>query len=317
MEADQKDQSTHRGPKIPQPAPGKKRVLTSQRDTGSRWQPTWTGPRRRWTGPGPEELARRPADHRCPVCGHNFPYVWDGLERAWYATHGDPCQECARLAFVEQTMAEARAATLRRYGLDAGRYAQMTLDKYRPDPAYPSQAEARHAVRALVDTWAGGDWSAGILLSSPDVGIGKTHLAIAAAREGVMLYKPRMDELLLAVWDMPSFVDAVRHTYRDDRMPDPIVTVQEPVIVLLDDVGSEHVTAQGRSWYEDLMFRLINPRWLAGRATIVTTNLDYSALSAWLGERVRSRLIQLAGKPVVMRGRDHRLRSLSTPHPNP
>jgi len=75
MEADQKDQSTHRGPKIPQPAPGKTRMLGSMRDTGNRWQPTWTGPRRHWSAPSPEELAQRPADHRCLICGHDFPHV--------------------------------------------------------------------------------------------------------------------------------------------------------------------------------------------------------------------------------------------------
>jgi DNA replication protein DnaC len=210
-------------------------------------------------------------------------------------------------------MVEARAATLRRYRLDAGRYAGMTLDGYRPDPAYPSQAAARESVRRLVHAWASGDWSAGILLSSPDVGIGKTHLAIAAAREGVMLYRPRIGERLLAVWDMPSFVDAIRHTYRDDRAPDPAASAQEPVILVLDDLGVEHVTVQGQTWYREQMFKLFDARWLACRATIVTTNLDYRALQAWLGDPVYSRLTALTGLPVQMRGRDHRLCNLSTP----
>jgi DNA replication protein DnaC len=235
------------------------------------------------------------------------PYGWDGVARKWRQSHREPCEECERLAWVEEALAEARAATLHRYRLDEGRYAQMTLENYRPDPRYPSQAAAKEGVQALVRKWAGGDWSAGILLSSPDVGIGKTHLAIAAAREGVMIYQPEIGERLLAVWDMPSFIDAVRYTYDDGGTADLIVSVQEPVILVLDDVGTEHVSQKGQPWYHSQMFKLVNARWLAGRATIVTTNLQGQALWAWVGERVFSRLVHLTGAPLVMEGDDYRL----------
>jgi DNA replication protein DnaC len=204
-------------------------------------------------------------------------------------------------------MEEVKAATLRRYKLDAGRYAHMTLDSYKPDPGYPSQAEAKEAVLSIVATWASGDWSAGILLASADVGIGKTHLAIAAAREGVMRYRPGIGEQILAVWDMPSFVDAVRHTYDDGGTADLIASVQQPVILVLDDIGIEHVSRESRSWYQGLMFQIVNARWLARRATIVTTNLDADDLWAWVGPRVFSRLIELVGAPVLMQGEDYRL----------
>ena len=202
---------------------------------------------------------------------------------------------------------EARAATLRRYKLDVGRYAHMTLDSYRPDARYPSQTAAKEAVEAMVATWTNGDWSAGILLASPDVGIGKTHLAIAAAREGVMLYRPDIGEQILAVWDMPSFVDAVRHTYDDGGTANLIASVQEPVILVLDDIGTEHVAKDSRSWYQGLMFQIVNARWLAKRATIVTTNLNADDLWTWVGPRVFSRTIELTGAPLLMQGEDYRL----------
>jgi len=204
-------------------------------------------------------------------------------------------------------MEETKAATLHRYGLDAGRYAHMMLDSYRPDPGYPSQAEAKAAVESMVTTWASGDWSAGILLASPDVGIGKTHLAIAAAREGVMLYRPGIGEQILAVWDMPSFIDAVRHTYDDGGTAGLMTSVQQPVILVLDDIGTEHVSRESQSWYQGLMFQIVNARWLARQATIVTTNLDADDVWAWVGPRVFSRLIELTGAPVVMQGVDYRL----------
>jgi DNA replication protein DnaC len=204
-------------------------------------------------------------------------------------------------------MLEVKAATLHRYRLGVGRYAHMTLDSYRPDAGHPSQAVAKEAVLSMVATWASGDWSAGILLASSDVGIGKTHLAIAAAREGVMLYRSEIGEQILAVWDMPSFVDAVRHTYDDGGTADLMVSVQQPVILVLDDIGTEHVSNESRSWYQGLMFQIVNARWLARRATIVTTNLGADDAWAWVGPRVFSRLIELVGAPVLMQGEDYRL----------
>jgi DNA replication protein DnaC len=306
MNQEQKRQAILQGQRLLEAARRAKRVVPSN-GTGRRWRATWPVPAGRWAEPGQEDLNRQPTAHRCPICGHVSPYVWDGLARAWRATHGEPCDECSRRRFAATAMEETKAATLHRYKLDVGRYAHMTLHSYRPDPRYPSQTVAREAVGVVVATWTSGDWSAGILLASPDVGIGKTHLAIAAAREGVMRYRPEIGEKILAVWDMPSFVDAVRHTYDDGGTADLMHSVQEPVILVLDDIGTEHVSKESRTWYQGLMFQIVNARWLARRATIVTTNLDANNLWTWVGPRVFSRLIELVGAPVLMQGEDYRL----------
>jgi hypothetical protein len=303
---ERKHQAILEGQKALEAARQVKRVVPSN-DTGRRWRTSWPTPASKWTEPSQEELDRRPAAYRCSVCGHVAPYVWDGLAREWRATHSDPCEECSRRRFAAAVIEETKGATLKRYRLDVGRYAHMTMDSYQPDARYPSQAAAKAAVESMVATWVGGDWSAGILLASPDVGIGKTHLAIAAAREGVMRYRPGIGAQILAVWDMPSFVDAVRHTYDDGGTAGLMLSAQQPVILVLDDIGTEHVSRESRSWYQGLMFQLINARWLARRATIVTTNLDADDLWAWIGPRVFSRLIELTGAPVVMQGVDYRL----------
>ena len=273
MNGEEKREAILAGQKALEAARREKRIAPSN-GTGSRSPGSWPTPAGCWAEPGQEDLDQRPAAHRCPICGHVSPYAWDGLARRWRATHSEPCEECSRWQFVARAVEETRAATLHRYRLDAGRYAHMTLDSYRPDARYPSQAVAKQAAEAMVAAWVGGDWSAGILLASPDVGIGKTHLAIAAAREGVMLYHPDIGEQILAVWDMPSFVDAVRHTYDDGGTADLMLSVQEPVILILDDIGSEHANKESRSWYQGLMFQILNARWLTRRATIVTTNLN-------------------------------------------
>ena len=306
MNEEKRRQAIVEGQKALEAARRDKRVVPSN-GTGHKWSVSWPAQENRCPEPGQADLTPRPTAHSCPICGHVAPHVWDGLARTWRATHREPCEECARRQFVATAMEQSKAATLHRYKLDAGRYAHMTLDSYLPDARYPSQAAAREAVRMLVASWAGGDWSAGIMLASPDVGIGKTHLAIAAAREGVTVYRPEIGEQILAVWDMPSFVDAVRHTYDDGGTADLMLSVQRPVILVLDDMGTEHVGKESRSWYQGLMFQIVNARWLARRATIVTTNLNADELWGWVGPRVFSRLIELTGAPHLMQGEDYRL----------
>jgi DNA replication protein DnaC len=58
-----------------------------------------------------------------------------------------------------------------------------------------------------------------------------------------------------------------------------------------------------------LSVKLINARWVARRATIITTNLDARALWEMLGKRLYSRLVGLTGQLVHMAGRDHRVRA--------
>ena len=295
MDGEEKRPAILEGQKVLEAARREKRVVPGN-GTGRRWRASWRVQAGRWAEAGQEDLDRQPEPHRCPICGHVSPYVWDGLTGSWRAAHSELCEECSRRRFAERAMEEAKSATLHRYKLDTGRYAHMTLNSYRPDARYPSQTEAKQAVEALVATWTGGDWSAGLLLASPDVGIGKTHLAIAAAREGVLVYCPGIGEQILAVWDMPSFVDAVRHTYDDGGTADLIASVQQPVILVLDDIGTEHVTKESRAWYQGLMFQIVNARWLARRTTLVTTNLTADDLWAWVGPRVFSRLVEQIGR---------------------
>lgn len=236
------------------------------------------------------------------------PYIWDGLRHAWRATHGEPCEECLRQEYARVALAETKAATLHRYRLNSGRYGHMALDSFRPDPRYPSQTAAKEAVQNMIAAWAGGDWSSGILLSGSAVGIGKTHLAIAAAREGVMLARPEVGQRLLSVWDMPSFIGAVKGSYDDGGTSDLLTSVQEPLILVLDDIGTEHIGKESQTWYQGLLYQIVNARWLAQRATLITTNLTLDDLWAWVGPRVLSRLSELTGPPVPMDGEDYRLK---------
>ncbi|MFC2031453.1 ATP-binding protein [Chloroflexota bacterium] len=140
-----------------------------------------------------------------------------------------------------------------------------------------------------------------------------THLAISMARAGVLLYRPKdLGECILTVWDMPSYVSAIKSSYDNGNTQEVQRSALEPAILVMDDLGTEHVKAA--PWYQALMYDVINARWLNHRATIVTTNLPLHAdmgresLEKRLGTRVLSRLLALTGKPVMISGKDYRYR---------
>jgi len=216
------------------------------------------------------------------------------------------CEECEAVRLGQQWLAQYRQTVLATYGLNEGEYAHMDLNTYQPDPKYPSQDEAKNAMYALVDEWKAGNWRAGILLYSDDVGIGKTHLVIGAARIGVQLYTPsKLGERILAVWDMPSYVREIKNSYDKGGTAEIEASTIEPAILIMDDLGAEHVkTAE---WYHGLMYDILNARWKDQKATLVTTNVNPAELRDRIGDRAFSRLISLTGEPVELWGDDYRV----------
>lgn len=73
-------------------------------------------------------------------------------------------------------------------------------------------------------------------------------------------------------------------------------------VLVLDDIGA----AKASEWTEEVNYRLINHRYEAERPTLITTNVKPAALPHELGERVFSRLVEMARR-VVVTGADRRL----------
>lgn len=72
-------------------------------------------------------------------------------------------------------------------------------------------------------------------------------------------------------------------------------------LLFVDDLGA----AKGSEWTEEVNYRLINHRYEHGLATIFTSNVPPKELGERLGERVASRLTEMA-RPVVLKGSDRR-----------
>jgi DNA replication protein DnaC len=72
-------------------------------------------------------------------------------------------------------------------------------------------------------------------------------------------------------------------------------------LLVIDDLGA----AKGSEWVEEINYRLINHRYEHKMPTLITSNLLPKELGAALGERVTSRLVEMAAR-VVIEGSDRR-----------
>jgi len=113
----------------------------------------------------------------------------------------------------------------------------------------------------------------GLLLTGAN-GIGKTHLAVAVLRE-LWTRKGARGQF----WDFHELTREIRDSYNPETKATEL-QVLEPVIradvLLLDDLGAWKMT----DWINDTLFHIMNSRYMAKRATLITTNFEDAARAA-------------------------------------
>ena len=70
-------------------------------------------------------------------------------------------------------------------------------------------------------------------------------------------------------------------------------------------------------WVLEQLYSIIDRRYSDQRSIVVTTNLEEPELYEQLGERIVSRLTEICGDPLVLRGADHRVELAPPPAPEP
>jgi DNA replication protein DnaC len=160
----------------------------------------------------------------------------------------------------------------------------------------------------------GPDEGLGLLLTG-DNGVGKTHLAVSVLRE-LMTSKGAKGQF----WDFHELIREIKNSY-DPETRTTELQVLEPVVdadvLVLDDLGAWKMT----DWMNDTLFYILNGRYTAKRATIITTNYQDADrdqvlaadpmrrkefLVERISQRLRSRLMEMC-LVVKMQGPDHRL----------
>jgi DNA replication protein DnaC len=209
------------------------------------------------------------------------------------------------------------------------RYQHCTVEGFEIWSADPGsrnlQTRARRVTREFVDCYPRVELG---LLYMGSVGTGKTHLAVAALKElvetkGARGYYANFLEL----------VQQLQMSFDGGASREGILTpVTEADVLVLDELGAGRLT----EWVRDLLYYVINSRYMAKKVTLFTTNyLDApqpprhgegvasqrpdgspgSLAERWqetladrISERLRSRLFEMS-EVVELRGDDYRAHS--------
>lgn len=137
------------------------------------------------------------------------------------------------------------------------------------------------------------------LLFSGGTGLGKTHLSAAIASEVAGNGHSVVYESAQQICDT---CDAVRFGKKDDREK---ARYESCELLIIDDLGAECVTQYSVASFSNL----INLRMVAGKQTVISTNLSPAALSKTYGERVLSRLLG-EFRLLLFKGSDIRMQKL-------
>ena len=161
--------------------------------------------------------------------------------------------------------------------------ARMTFAKF--DPAGNGrltdyQQRSLHAAKSYVQRWANNPH--GWLRLHGSYGVGKTHLAVAAAGER----EDRGDDVFFAT--VADLLDYLRATFAPDsevNHDDLLDRIRTADVLVLDDMGAERSTP----FAEDKLFQIVGYRYEERLPTIITTSQQIETIAS-ARPRIASRL---------------------------
>ncbi len=246
----------------------------------------------------------------CSVCDDTgFKYI-ERMERGRTVRRATRC-DC-QLELESARLLEAAHIPARYFDCDFVHY-------YPPDAPKDSLARAKQTAEEFAEHYPN---VKGGLLIVGDIGVGKTHLAVAILKQ---LIRKRVRCLFS---DYRELLKQIQHTYNatvQETESDVLRPVFDAEVLVLDELGA----VRPSDWVWDTVSLILNSRYNDRKTTIITTNYPdlppagaeagdsptkaakraarTESLGDRIGERMRSRLHEMC-EVIEMRGEDYRTR---------
>ena len=247
-------------------------------------------------------------DRICPHCGRELQAEWVEFPPAlqsryrktgeWYYHPCTPaCETKNDQREWELMRRDARVAALRERSGLSKRMRGYALDNF--DHSISRSTERAFAkVMDYIKDWQANQAEGRGIYFCGDVGVGKTHLAVAVMNE--LITRKRVPALFVTV---PELLDNLRGAYNDPGrdIDEWMDSVKNAELLLLDDLGAE----RANEWVRERIFVIVNHRYREELPTIFTSNTGPKDLAAQLGERTASRIIAMCDW-ISLEGEDYR-----------
>lgn len=214
----------------------------------------------------------------------------------------DPCGTIVAEEMQKRETEEQREMTVKTYygrsGIMRGILAQMTFENFNPQLAGKAYEIAKEYAEKF-----GQATTSGLMLYGK-AGSGKTHLAVAITRH--IIEKKQIQVRFTRIVDLLAEIRKTfneNEQYRTENESDLIHRYTSVPLLVIDDLGAEKTT----DWVRQILYQIIDERWIEQKPIIVTSNLNLEELEVRFEERIASRVAALC-RPVETRDYDYRVK---------
>jgi DNA replication protein DnaC len=144
-----------------------------------------------------------------------------------------------------------------------------------------------------------------------DRGTGKTTLAMLVSIHAMRARRT------VGIYTAPKLLEAIRNTYNENsqiKITELLDRLRAVDLLHIEDLAVPQTT----EWVLEQLYSVVNDRYQDGRSVVFTADVErVSDLADRIGYRTMSRLIDICGEPLLMRGPDHRAPWLEVAGPRP